>query len=237
MQLTFYSFRSTSLFYTKYAHWLRWLNSTEGRRAVPGLRELVVCLPGPKLGALHFISSSYKNLHRVTDSSFYCYHSTQLLLNSTKIAHIFSLESLYNPSVTPGLSPQVSFITEASVVGIFFDPVQILGHPGVNSRIVRPGATVAPGHHSNQFVSLVGPLGNQWTTAVPLAGILLAHSQISGAHHVVGDHRRGVVGLAAAHVVGNDGHFNLLQNARGLAVLLQGTPTGCQSVRSDIRFR
>lgn len=37
---------------------------------------------------------------------------------------------------------------DALVSGVVRDPVQVVGDPGVHSRVVFPGASLAPGHYA-----------------------------------------------------------------------------------------
>lgn len=129
-----------------------------------------------------------------------------------------------------------SFAAEAPILGVLLDPVQILRDSGVNSRVVRPGTPVAPRDHSDQLVPLVGSGRNQRTAGIALARVAATDAQVARAHHVVRNHRRGVVGFAAAHVVCDDRDFNLLQRAGRFAVLLEGAPAGHGAVRADVRL-
>lgn len=139
---------------------------------------------------------------------------------------IIKISSFLQPQIHHSSSqPPLALLgAVAAVVGVGLDPLHEPRDSRVNSREVFPRAPVAPGHDSDQHEALVGPLHDQRTATVALAGVAFTDSGVTGAQHVLGDHLAGVVGVGHALLVGDDGHLDLLQDARRLAVLLQRAP-------------
>lgn len=121
--------------------------------------------------------------------------------------------------------------------GIGLDPVQVVGHPNVDSGHVHLSATDTPGHHTDQLPGAIS-LAHHRTTAVSLASVLALLS--AGANEAwiqfVAVSQASAAQLLLTLLLTNDWHIHLLEDVLVLAKVTEcvfapsGGPTTSSSV-------